>query len=97
MVLPPNLLMVEQVPALAAVTVPAAEDRQVVAPWVSVMSRVPVPTVFWVLLMDAVKPENAGVMEKARAAAASSPKARASGFLFFVVATLVDIVLPFEL
>ena len=46
MVVPENLLIVEQVPALARVTVPVAEDKQVTPPWVSDMSRVPVPTVF---------------------------------------------------
>jgi len=72
-VLPPNLLMVEQVPALAAVTVPAAEDRQVVAPCVSVMRRVPDPTVLLVLLMLAVNPENAGVRANAAKAVAMRP------------------------
>lgn len=73
MVEPLNLLIVAQVPAFAVVTVPAADERQVVAPWVSVIRRVPDPTLFAELLMLAVKPESAGLIAKAPKATAASP------------------------
>ena len=70
---PFNLLIVEQVPAFAVVTVPAADERQVTAPCVSVMRRVPEATLFALLLMLAVKAESAGVIAKAPKATAASP------------------------
>lgn len=79
MVAPPSLLIPAQVPALATVTVPAAEDKQVVPPCVSDMRSVPVPTVFWLLLMEAVNPENAGVIEKAIPIVATIPRVIARG------------------
>lgn len=70
---PFNLLIVEHVPAFAVVTVPAADERQVVAPWASVIRRVPEPTLFALLLILAVKPESAGLIAKAPKATAASP------------------------
>jgi hypothetical protein len=72
-VLPPNLLIVAQVPALVVVTVPAADERHVVPPWVSVMRRVPEAAVLAELLMLAVNPARAPVVANARSRVAATP------------------------